>query len=153
MNPWGTYCSRIESKGGTRREARLRREARTLTRRYPDSLAYHEMVIDGEAQSAAVINSDNLNLKTLCSLPGEDLRHGGVVEWMDNHWLIIGKDANNEMYTKATMQQCNYLIRWISKDNEVIERWCIVEDGTKLKHVQRHAIVWRIGNGAQKESL
>lgn len=131
MNPWGTYCSRIESRGGTRREARLRREVRTLTRKYPDSLAYHEMEIDGAARNVAVIDSDNLNIKTLCSLPGEDLRHGSIVSWMDNHWLIIGRDANNELYTKATMQQCNYLVRWVSKDGELIERWCIVEDGTK----------------------
>lgn len=131
MNPWGTYCSRIESRGGTKREAKLRREARTLAARYSDSLAYHEMMIDGAMRNVAVINSDNLNLKTLCSLPGEDLHHGGVVSWMDNHWLIIGRDANNELYTKATMQQCNYLIRWVSKEGEIIERWCIVEDGTK----------------------
>lgn len=131
MNPWGTYCSRIESKGGTQREAKLRREVRYLSRRYPNSLAYHKMLIDNAERNVAVINSDNLNLKTLCSLPGEDLPHGGTVDWMDNHWLIIGKDANNEVYTKATMRQCNYLIRWVSKDKEVIERWCIVEDGTK----------------------
>ena len=131
MNPWGTYCSRIESKGSTKREARLHREARTLTRKYPDSLAYHEMTIDDVVRSVAIIDSDNLNLKTLCSLPGEDLKHGGTVSWMDNHWLITARDANNELYTKATMQQCNYLIRWVSKDGEIIERWCIVEDGTK----------------------
>ena len=131
MNPWGTYCSRIESRGGTKREARLQRGARTLTRKYPDSLAYHEMMIDDITRNVAVIDSDNLNIKTLCSLPGEDLKHGGVVSWMDNHWLIIARDANNELYTKATMQQCNYLIRWISKDGNIIERWCIVEDSTK----------------------
>ena len=55
MNPWGTYCSRIESKGSTKREARLRREARTLTRKYPDSLAYHEMTIDDVARSVLLL--------------------------------------------------------------------------------------------------
>lgn len=131
MNPWSTYCSRIESKGDTKREARLRREIRSLAGKLPSSLAYHEMLIDNVKRGVAVINSDNLNIKTLCSMPGEDLPHGGTVEWMGNHWLIMCRDANNEVYTKATMQQCNYLIRWVSKDMEVIERWCIVEDGTK----------------------
>lgn len=131
MNPWDTYCSRIESRGGTKREVRLRREARTLARNLPGSLSYHDVTIDGVARSVAIINSDNLNLKTLYSLPGEDLHHGGVVSWMDNHWLIIGRDANNELQTRATMQQCNYLLRWVSDNKEIIERWCIVEDGTK----------------------
>ena len=79
----------------------------------------------------AVINSDNLNLKALCTMPGEDLPHGGLVEWMGNHWLITEKDANNELYTKGTMKQCNYLLRWIAEDDTVVERWCVIEDGTK----------------------
>ena len=29
------------------------------------------------------------------------------------------------------MVQCNHLLRWVSKDDEICEQWCIVEDGTK----------------------
>ena len=72
------------------------------------------MTIDDVARSVAVIDSDNLNLKTLCSLPGEDLKHGGVVSWMDNHWLITARDANNELYISLTMQQGSDLILWVS---------------------------------------
>ncbi len=50
---------------------------------------------------------------------------------MGNHWLITEKDANNELYTKGTMKQCNYLLRWIAEDDTVVERWCVIEDGTK----------------------
>lgn len=131
MNPWDTYCQRIAVKGGAKREAVLRRQARYLTQKLPESLAHQSMEIDGAMRNVAVINSDDLNIKTLCSLPGEDLRHGATVSWMDNHWLITGRDANNELYTKATMQQCNHLTKWISQDGTVVERWSIVEDGTK----------------------
>lgn len=131
MNPWGAYCSRIEAKGGAKREAVLRREARNFAKKMPGSLAYQSMEIDGAMRNVSVIDSDNLNIKTLCSMPGEDLRHGAAASWMDNHWLITERDANNELYTKATMQQCNYLLKWISKDGDVVERWSIVEDGTK----------------------
>lgn len=111
MNPWGIYSSRIASKGITKREAVLHRCGRSLSRKMPGSLAYQSMTIDNSIRNAAVINSDNFNIKTLCSMPGEDLPHGGTVDWMDNHWLIVSRDANNELYTKASMQQCNYLIR------------------------------------------
>lgn len=131
MGPWDTYCSRIAAKGGTRRGAVLQRESAALSRKLSSSLAYSEITIDGMVQNVAVINSDDLNIKTICSMPGEDLRHGGIVSWMNNRWLVIERDANNELYTKAIMKQCNYLIRWISVDKEIIERWCIVEDGTK----------------------
>lgn len=132
MNPWETYEARVDCVGRTKREITKRREQRFLDLKMPTSLSYHSLIIDGEPRELAVINSDNLNIKTLHTLPGEDLHHGGYVEWMDNHWLIIEKDANNELYTSAKMQQCNYLLKWIEEDGNIIERWCIVEDGTKL---------------------
>lgn len=128
---WDSYRSRIDAHGGSKRGAALQREHRFLMGKIPSSLSYHQVIIDGVQRELAVIDSDNLDIKTLCSMPGEDLPHGGVVEWMDNHWLIIERDANNELYTKAKMRQCNYLLRWITDDNSIIERWCIIEDGTK----------------------
>lgn len=152
MDPWKSYCARMETRGLDRREAALKRERRFLGGRMPTSLSYHKLTVDGAEREMAVINSDDLTLKTLCSRPGEDIPHGGLVRWMDNYWLITEKDANNEVYTRAKMRQCNYLLRWVDDRDNILERWCVVEDGTKLKRVQR-AIVWRIGNSTQKEPL
>ena len=131
MNPWNTYRSRINARGITKRDSVLQRERAFLSAKLPTSLSYHQLTVNGAIRSMAVINSDNLNLKTLCTMPGEDLPHGGLVEWMGNHWLITERDANNELYTKGTMKQCNYLLRWIAEDDTVVERWCVIEDGTK----------------------
>lgn len=131
MNPWTTYQSRLDARGGSMRGAVLSREKRYLAGKLPNSLSYHSALIDGKERQLAIINSDNLDEKTLCSMPGEDLPHGGLVEWMDNHWLIVTKDANNEVYTRATMKQCNYLLKWVSPEKNIIKRWCIIEDGTK----------------------
>ena len=131
MNPWNTYRSRINAHGITKRDSVLQRERAFLSAKLPASLSYHQLTVNGTVRNMAVINSDNLNLKTLCTMPGEDLPHGGLVEWMGNHWLITEKDANNELYTKGTMKQCNYLLRWIAEDDTVVERWCVIEDGTK----------------------
>lgn len=131
MSIWDTYRSRINAQGGDRRSAVLQRESRFLNAKMSSSLSYHQLTINGEQRSLSVINSDNLNQKTLCTLPGESLPHGGLVEWMNNHWLITELDANNELYSKGIMRQCNYLLRWIADDGNIIERWCIVEDGTK----------------------
>ena len=131
MSVWDAYRSRVSAAGGDSRGAVLQRERRFLNAKLPKSLSYHSAVINGEPRNLAIINTDNLDTKTLCSLPGEDLPHGGMVEWMDSHWLITDKDANNEVYTKAIMRQCNYLLRWIAKDGNIIERWCVIEDGTK----------------------
>lgn len=131
MSVFDAYRSRITALGGNRRNAALIRESRYLDDKMSSSLSYHQVIINGNANNVAILNNDNLDTKTICSLPGQDLPHGGLVEWMSNHWLIIERDANNELYTKGTMRQCNYLLRWVADDDTIVERWCIVEDGTK----------------------
>ena len=131
MGAWDTYQSRIGLHGDNRRRAQIIRQSRFLNSKMPSSLSYHTLLLDGVERQMAVINSDNFDQKTICTMPGEDLTHGGYVEWMDNHWLITEKDANNELYTKGIMKQCNYLLKWITEAGEIVERWCIVTDGTK----------------------
>lgn len=133
MNPWGLYEARRFTQGANKRQTAYRREFGRLTDKVVSSLSFHTAVIDGVERDLSIINSDNLNEKTLLTMPGEDVDCGGLVEWMDNHWLITEKDANNELYTRAKMEQCNYLLRWVDPESkQVIERWCIIEDGTKL---------------------
>lgn len=131
MSVWDVYQSRLDSIGATKRDARFRRESRYLSTKAPDSLSYFAVDIDGIGQNVAIINTDNLDEKFICSLPGESITPGGIVEWMDNHWLVTETDAANELYTRAKMIQCNYLLRWVDAAHIIHEQWCIIEDGTK----------------------
>lgn len=131
MSVWDTYQSRLSARGETKRTVRVNRERSYLNRKLPDNLSYHMVRVGGEERQLAVINSDSLDRKTICTMPGEDILGGTVVEWAGNHWLVVAKDANNELYTKASMLQCNYLLRWIAEDGIIVERWCVISDGTK----------------------
>lgn len=131
MSVWDTYKNRIDAKGGSKRGAAFEREIRMINNKLADSLSYQKVTIDNLSQEVAIINSDNLNEKTIISLPGEDIGHGGLVSWMDNYWLVTERDANTTIYTKAKMIQCNHLLKWVSDDGVVHEQWCIIEDGTK----------------------
>lgn len=82
-------------------------------------------------QKVAIINSDNLDEKTIFSMPHEDIELGSLVYWMGNRWLVYERDANTTVYTRAKLIQCNHLLKWISSDGEIMEQWCVVEDGTK----------------------
>ena len=161
MGVWDTYTNRIETMGGTKHGASLVREARYLNRKLPDSLSYHsapifdaehgynitdEQLLTSVTQNVAIINSDNLNEKYIYSMPGEDIRNGSLVRWMDNYWLVSERDANTTVYTRAKLLQCNHLLKWVSEDGVIIEQWCIVEDGTKYltgELEDRHFIVSR----------
>ena len=145
MSVWADY-EYLNNK--TRRDTRLEREKHLLLSKMQHSLSFHHVLIDGESRDVAI--TDNLNTKHIYSLPGEDIPHGGYVEWMDNHWLVTERDANSEIYTKAIMLQCNYLLKWIDDDDVIHEQWCIVEDGTKLRRTIWCGIVWHAGNGMQK---
>lgn len=169
MNIWDTYQNRMNVHGGSKRNAAYIREVRYINSKLPDNLSYqtvemypceHGYNIDSyEAssfkitQNVAILNSDNLNEKTICSLPNEDIQLGALVFWMDNYWLVTERDVNTTLYTKAKLLQCNHLLKWISNDNEIMEQWCVVEDGTKLKRAVWHVIAWYIGNGMQKAFL
>lgn len=146
MSAWDLYESRIGVRGGNKRNAIKRREVHNILSNLPDNMSYTDVTIDGIEQTVAIINADNLDEKTILSLPGEDIKHGGLVEWMDNRWLVVEKDANRTLYTRAKLQQCNYLLRWVSEDSVIHEQWCYVEDGTKYltgELEDRHYVVTR----------
>ena len=157
MGIWENYADRSEARGGTRRGAAKDRFYQYTHFRLPHNLSYQQALVDGNPMSVAVISSDNLNQKYIYSMPGGDLPHGGLVFWEDNYWLITDKDPHNEMYCRCVMLQCNHLLKWIDKEHNIHEQWCIVEDGTKLTHAGRTPglarMVWHIGNGMQKRLL
>lgn len=131
MNPWNIYDERIRACGGYGRDAVLHREQAFIRSKLPKNLSYKSLEINGVPQNAAVIDSDDFSLKTICCMPGEPLPHGGLVNWAGEHWLITRKNADTEVYSKGTMELCNHLLRWIDESGEIVERWCIVSDGTK----------------------
>ena len=149
---WNEYKERINALGGTVYNASRNREADYINRKIVDNLSYHSVDIYDQAhgwniqspemrdgiihQQVAIINSDNLDEKYICSLPGEDIELGSLIHWMDNFWLVNERDANTTIYTKAKLLQCNYLLKWVDKESETVcEQWCVIEDGTKLKRV------------------
>lgn len=146
MNAWEIYEDRLDKHGSTKRDMYYKRTSNRLTRKIVESLSYHSVTIDDIDQNVAIINSDNLNEKIILSMPGEDLRSGGLVHWMDNYWLITERDANSTIYTRAKLLQCNYLLKWVSDENKLCEQWCVVEDGTKYltgEYEDRNFVVTR----------
>lgn len=134
MGAWDNYESRASIHGETRRSAELIKESRRLLKKTRESLSYFNVLVDGIERQVCIIDSDNLNEKKMLSMPGEDFDCGGLVEWMENHWLIEEKDAHNELYTRVKLLQCNYLLKWVDEESVIHEQWCVIEDGTKLRN-------------------
>lgn len=147
MDAWSIYQSRMNVHGNTKRTASSNRTTDRINMRVPENLSYTTVDIYTMAygfniesdesqdnkivQNVSIINSDNLNEKTIISMPGEDIELGSLIFWMDNYWLVTERDANTTLYTKGKLLQCNHLLKWISDDKKIMEQWCVVEDGTK----------------------
>ena len=146
MNVWDTYNARLVVNGNARREHALTRTQGYINRKLSSSLSYQSITINNIPQKASITNTEELNIKTICALPGESLLHGGIVDWKENKWIITEIDAHNEVYEKGTMQQCNHLLRWRDSFGNIIEKWSIVEDGTKYLIGEKQEDIISVGD-------
>lgn len=130
MSVWDSYNDRIEPVG-EQRQMWADHTRFSIYRRIRNSPACREVSINGRKQFLSIAHTTDMSIKRICALPGERLKHGGLVRFAHNMWLITEVDADNEIYERGMMRQCNHKLRWIGKDGKLKEKWCVVEDGTK----------------------
>lgn len=147
MSSWSYYISRHDALGGSKRERSLNRLQDTISRKGIDSLSNQKVLINDTPQLLTVLNNkDDMHSKTICAMPNCILPHGGIVDFNDCKWLIVDVDSNNEVYTKGRMRRCNHLLKWINSDGDTIERWCVVEDGTKYLIGEKEKEMMTVGD-------
>ena len=131
MSVWDVYASRIGAKGGTKRGAMKNITLARLEEMMPDTLSYKTVTIEDEIQNVSIVDTTELSVKKIFSLPGETLVHGGLVDWENSKWLITEINAHDELYQEGRIERCNQILRWVDPEGNAHEQWGIVEDGTK----------------------
>lgn len=131
MSVLEAYKRRLGATGEPSRERWLRNTQSWINRKLPRSLSYYTAIIDGEERQCAILSTQDATEKKICSMPGESLVCGTYVEWMGSTWLITELDAQSEVYQSALMVQCNYVLKWVNGNGEIVSRWVNVIDGTK----------------------
>lgn len=136
MGAWNSYDARMCASNGLnsdpKRDATLDHTQNRINRKIVSSLSYETVQVNGTEQRVSVADvTGDLATKKIFSVPGEDLPHGEVIEWDGAMWLITEVDAHKTLYTKGRMRRCNYYLKWIDDNGEIVSRWCVVEDGTK----------------------
>lgn len=151
MGVWSTYEARLgisaDYGGDPKRYSALCHLQDRTKRKITSSLSYKDVTIDGVSRNVAITEGpDSFDTKYIISVPGEDLPHGSVVEWENSFWLITEVNAHNEVYNKGKITRCNYYLKWIDDNGDIIGRWCIVEDGTKYLIGEKSADIMSIGD-------
>lgn len=131
MSAWDRYEAYRDALGRSKREMWIQHTRTNVARKMLESPSCYDVQINDVEQTVLVISTAEFDQKKIISLPGEHLEHGGLVTWMGNKWLITELDADGQIYDRGIMQQCNHILRWISKDGTLKEKWCHVIDGTK----------------------
>lgn len=142
MGGWSIYEERMKTK----RDMWVDRTKDNITRRLIASPSFHVVTINGEEQRVSITNRTTHKEKRICSMPGETLKHGGIVEYSNGIWLITDVDYETEVYQRGLMQRCNHVLRWINGEGVLREKWCIVEDGTKYLIGEKSEDIMTIGD-------
>ena len=146
MESWELYEKRLQPVGHTKREMWLGHTKASIRRRLLASPSCREVLINGVLQTVSIVHQSEMTVKKICALPDEHLVHGGLVDFAGSKWLITDIDADNEVYEKGLMLQCNHILRWISRDGVLREKWCHVEDGTKYLIGEKASEMMSIGD-------
>lgn len=59
------------------------------------------------------------------------LQAGNYIFFEDEYWLVNGRPGNNKIYEKATLIECQYLLRWQNARGKIIERWINLTSASK----------------------
>ena len=133
-SPLDNYKEWVGASEAPKREIIKTRAQARLLRKHPASLSYKTVLINGVEQLVSIVDTTELPKKKIFSMPGESLIHGGLVDWEESKWLITEINAHNELYNEGRLERCNHLLKWKDDYGYLQERWCIIEDGTKLAH-------------------
>lgn len=147
MSVWDAYRDRLEQIGNTRRDMLVVQAREKFTRQIQESPSCRLVLVDGEEQYLSITHHAESGYKKIAALPGYGLKHGGLVDFAKNKWLITEVDADDQVYQKGVMRQCNHILRWISSTGELREKWCVVEDGTKYLIGEKTREFLTIGDG------
>lgn len=131
MNSLDIYKQRLSYLKDSPRERWLKNTQNWINTKLPRSLSYQSVIIDGERRECAITSTQKLKEKNILAMPGENIFAGSYVEWANSIWLITSVDENSEVYQTGLMVQCNYNLKWINSNGEIVSRMVIAIDGTK----------------------
>lgn len=93
-----------------------------------------------ECTTTKAIIQDNLQetrLKTLnrqVIVPIGIISAGMYVKYKDRFWLIIGLVDDNGIYEQGVMTLCNYLLTWVNRNGEIVQRWANITTASQYNN-------------------
>lgn len=136
------YKNKIGVIGSNIRTANRKSSIQIMEYGFNDSQSYRQVFIDDEPYDARVISDSKTTVR------------GGngnyVIQFRDNFnppagtyvdipdingdlftWLIL-YESDSILFPKHIIKKCNYYLKWKNRKDEIVERWAVFNDNTKI---------------------
>ena len=120
------YEARLKLHGTTQRERSLNRLQQTIAKDLPQSLSCKTVQINNiDRQLSFTETKIGYDIQ---SLPNEIFNVGDYVAYKTLNYLITKVNGDDEVYTKGSMEQCNYTLKFQSPTGTILSYPCITNN-------------------------
>ena len=81
-------------------------------------------------QGNAPVRQTQFNTRQILCYVGT-LNIGNYVKFNNDYYLITELPGSNLIYDKAWMVICNYNLKWINDNGDIVEYYCVFQDSTR----------------------
>lgn len=74
------------------------------------------------------------SLNRMVLLPIGTAKTGMYIKYKERFWLIVNLMDDNNVYEKAVITYCNYLLTWINDSGKVIQRWANITSAAQYNN-------------------
>lgn len=124
------YEARLKLYGVTQRERNLNRLQQTIAKDLPHSLSCKEVQINSVNRQLNF--TETKTGYDIQSLPNETFSVGDYVIYKTLTYLITKVNGDDEVYTKGSMQLCNYTLKFQSPNGTILSYPCIDETNSTV---------------------
>lgn len=97
---------------------------------FEDTVDFHVITVNGISQGLIIVHkSGEPYQKSIKSRPDETFKLGDLIVWDGNNWLVTDVDSDNQIYTKGTIEQCNYNLKFQSTEGTLLTYPVVFESG------------------------
>ena len=143
------FRARMQRQGGSIREANLKQSVKIMEAGFSDSYSTRTVLVVGEdnTREARIISDSKTTMRggngnyVIQFRDGFNPPAGTYVDIPDvegvmRRWLIM-YESDATVFPKHMIQKCNYLLKWKNSRDEIVERWCVISDNSKLVEGER----------------
>ena len=124
------YEARLNLYGSTQRERNLNRLKQTIAKDLPQSLSCKTVQINNHDRQLNF--TETKTGYDIQSLPNEIFSVGDYVIYKTLTYLITKVNGDDEVYTKGSMEQCNYTLKFQHPDTGVILSYPCIEESSNM---------------------